>query len=205
MENNFDKMEEDKRHKLINSGYKEFSMHGVARSSLNKILKNADLSKGFFYHYFQDKNEFLDCLITYGIRQILDKLNNESLLEDPDFIRRLQKSATYKNELTKIHPDIMKFFTKMYRDNDSTRLKELSESLSGDFAKRVLVENIDYSFFREDVSIETAMKIISRYINQLSVEIEAMIHNMDFEDISHYYEQELEDLKSIIYRKGTKQ
>ena len=202
MENNFGNIEDSKRTALQNSGYSEFSAHGVVRSSLNKILSNAKVSKGFFYHYFSDKDDFLDYLITYGVEQILTKLNNKNLLEDPDFIRRLQKSAIYKNELTRKHPDIMKFFTKMYTEKDNTRLKDISEKLSGDFARRVLVENVDYSLFKEDIPIDVAMKFVSRYINQLAFEIEAMIQTMDFSEISSYYEKELEDLKTIVYKKG---
>ena len=202
MEHRFEGIDDSKKVKLLNSGYLEFSMHGVKRSSLNKILKIANVSKGFFYHYFKDKDDFLDYLIQYGVTQIIEKLNNENLLDDPDFIRRLQKSATYKNELTRTYPNLMKFFTKMYNEKDSTRLKEISEQLSGDFARRVLVENVDYSLFREDLPIDAAMKIVSRYVNQLALEIESMIQKMNFEEISKYYERELEDLKKIVYKKG---
>lgn len=202
MVNDFDKVAIAKQLALLNSGYREISTQGVGRSSLNKILKNAKVSKGFFYHYFKDKEDFIDYLITYGIGQIIVKMNNEKLLENPDFIQRLQLSARYKTELTKTHPDLMKFFTRAYKEVDTTRLKELSEELSGDFARRVLVENVDYSLFRDDIEIDAAMKIVSRYVNQLALEIESLIQRMTFEEISDYYEKELEDLKKIVYKKG---
>ena len=202
MNNDFENSDPSKRSSLLNSGYKEFSIHGTNRSSLNKILKKAGVSKGFFYHYFNDKETFLDYLITYGVEQIIDKLNNEKLLEDKDFIRRLQKSAVYKNELLATYPDLMRFFTKLYQDENSQKLKEITESLSGDFARRVLTENVDYTLFRDDIEIDSAIKIVSRYVNQLAQEIEVMIHKMNFQDISSYYEKELEDLKKIVYKKG---
>lgn len=202
LENNFESVLEEKRMKLINCGYSEFAVHGVARSSLNKILKTSGVSKGFFYHYFEDKEDFLNYLVTFAITQILDKMNNNKLLEDPDYIRRLQKSAIYKTEIVVLYPKIMEFITKLYTENEAERLMKLSEALSGDFANRVLSENIDYSLFKDDIPLEAAMKIVNKYIAQLQTEMLAMFPKVPFAEISKYYESELEDLKTLVYKKG---
>lgn len=202
LEYNFDKLEDEKRNKLINSGYNEFAVHGVNRSSLNKILKNAEVSKGFFYHYFHDKEDFLNYLVSFAIKQIIDKMQNSNLLDDQDYIRRLQKSATYKTEVVLKYPKIMDFITKLYTENEAERLMKLSESLSGDFAKRVLTENIDYSLFKEDIPLPSALKLVNKYIAQLQTELLQKFPHQTFEEIASYYEKELEDLKSLVYKKG---
>lgn len=202
MEKTFDSVSEEKRLKVINNGFKEFSNHGFKRSSLNNILTNSQVSKGFFYHYFCDKEDFYNYLITLGVNTIIEKLMNKKLLDETDFISRLQKAAIYKNEVVKKYPDLMNFYTKLYSDVDAIKLKEITEKTAGDFSNKVLVENIDYTLFRDDIPLESSMKIVSRYISQLTTELQGLLPRMTFEEITSYYERELEDLKNTVYKKG---
>ena len=117
MEHIFNNVELKKRNKIINKGLNEFSAHGFRRSSLNKILSSSEVSKGFFYHYFKNKEDFYNYLTNFGIDIILTKMNNTQLLEDRDFIRRLQSAAMIKNEIVMKYPNLMPFFRKQSRKN----------------------------------------------------------------------------------------
>jgi TetR/AcrR family transcriptional regulator len=202
MEYNFDSVEYEKRKRIINSGYAEFSEFGIARASLNKILSNSGVSKGFFYHYFKDKDSFYQYLIEHGITLVVEKLNDKSLLDEQDFISRLQKASMYKTELLITFPKLMDFFTKFYSDSSPEVYEEVSLRLGGDFAYRLRTENIDFSLFRDDISIENAMKIISRYMAQIVSEVTSMIPKISYKEISEYYIKELEVIRDAIYKKG---
>ena len=51
----FQNLEPDRQERLINCAIAEFCDQGFEGGSLNRILKNADMSKSSFYYYFEDK------------------------------------------------------------------------------------------------------------------------------------------------------
>ncbi len=202
MEHKLDKIDEEKRKKLVNSGYAEFSALGLKRSSLNRILKNAEISKGFFYHYFENKNIFFDFLVEYGIKIIVKKLNDISILDITDFIQRLQSAALHKVVIAKEYPKLFDFLTAYLLEISQEEYFKMSDKITGNMTERVLTENIDYSLFKDDVPIDVAMKVVNRYIAQIQQEISTKIHIWDINQIMTYYNDELEALKSVVYKKG---
>lgn len=201
MVDKFEHLEVTKRNKIINCGYEEYSLHGIKRASLNKILSNAGVSKGFFYHYFKDKDSFYNYLLEFGITLVIEKLNKESLLEERDYITRLQKAALYKNEVLKEFPMLMNFFTKYYSQSNKEDYEAISKKLGGDFSQRVLTENINYELFRDDISLENGMKIVSRYLSQVTLEVSTIFSTITFKETVDYYIKELEILRDVVYKK----
>jgi len=78
----FFNIHEDKRNKLIKAGRREFTKHSLQTSSLNRILNRADIPKGSFYAYFQDKDEFYWYILNDVIRPRLTSY--ETLLSEFD-------------------------------------------------------------------------------------------------------------------------
>ena len=48
----------DKKERIFNAGVLEFSYHEFNDASVNTIVKMANISKGSFYQYFNDKSDF---------------------------------------------------------------------------------------------------------------------------------------------------
>lgn len=51
----FEKLEPERRARILEVAAREFAARGYEGASLNRILVDADLSKGAFYYYFADK------------------------------------------------------------------------------------------------------------------------------------------------------
>lgn len=51
----FFNLPEEKRNAIIEAARKEFSLHVFEEASINQIIKDADISRGSFYMYFEDK------------------------------------------------------------------------------------------------------------------------------------------------------
>ena len=75
----FLKLPAEKREKLLEAAAREFAQRPYNEASINQIVKDAAISRGSFYMYFQDKEE----LFRYVLRQDLDQLTGvlESLLQ----------------------------------------------------------------------------------------------------------------------------
>lgn len=69
----------DTRSKILKIAFEAFIENGFEKISLNQIIKQSDLTKGAFYHYFKSKNELLSEVINnYFIHHV--KETTESMV-----------------------------------------------------------------------------------------------------------------------------
>lgn len=202
MEHSFKNVDEEKQLIVINNAFKEFASQGYKRSSLNTILKESGVSKGFFYHYFKNKEVFYNFLLEHAILIIVERLNNAKLIEESDFIKRLQDGALNKIQVAKKYPKLFEFLADYYLSITPEEYLKFAEKVSGDTAQRMLTENIDYSLFKDDVPIDVAMKVVHKFIGQVSYELQSKVNIWTYQQIAEYYSNELEDLKKVVYKKG---
>lgn len=59
----FHNLSEEKKRKLINAAMKEFSTATLEKASINKIVVAAQIPRGSFYMYFDDKYDLFDYII----------------------------------------------------------------------------------------------------------------------------------------------
>ncbi|WP_049962378.1 TetR/AcrR family transcriptional regulator [Oribacterium sp. FC2011] len=55
----FEKLSKDKRQRILNAAREEFARVPYEEASINQIIKNAGISRGSFYTYFEDKRDLL--------------------------------------------------------------------------------------------------------------------------------------------------
>jgi len=55
----FEKLSQDKKQRILEAAREEFARVPYDEASINKIIKNAGISRGSFYTYFEDKNDLL--------------------------------------------------------------------------------------------------------------------------------------------------
>lgn len=60
----FFKLSEDKQQRIIEASTDEFIASGMHDASINRIIKDADISRGSFYTYFEDKNDLFNFIFS---------------------------------------------------------------------------------------------------------------------------------------------
>ena len=82
-----------RKNKLIEAALDEFSSHSYENASLNKIIKNAGISKGLFYYHFEDKKALysfiLETAAGYQV-EFINKNMSEQQLKDKDIFEDLK-------------------------------------------------------------------------------------------------------------------
>ena len=78
----YKKLSEEKQVQLIEAGIKEFADKGLTGASLNKIAKNAGVSVGVIYKYYEDKNSLFLACVHYGLETLSEVLNDVISHED---------------------------------------------------------------------------------------------------------------------------
>lgn len=202
MENRLMSMDDERRKRLINSGLEEFSSRGYDRSSLNTILKKSSISKGSFYHYFKNKEDFFISLSEYCIQIVVNKLNKEEVLLERDYIKRFQTQAEHKIEISNELPHLFKFLVEYYKSIPHDEYVQKVEKISKNFMQKFLGENIDYTLFKEDLPRDLVLRVIAKYNSQILHEIEFHKELNTFEERIEYYKNQLEDIKQVLYKKG---
>ncbi len=72
-------MAKDTREKIINTAWKLFYEEGFGETTINDIIREADISKGTFYYYFRSKDDLLGTL-----SEILDREYQRLEGEEPE-------------------------------------------------------------------------------------------------------------------------
>jgi AcrR family transcriptional regulator len=71
----FERLSVEKRTAILEAAAKEFAAHGYENASLNRILEEADISKGAAYYYFDDKADLYTTTLLHYLRELLADLS----------------------------------------------------------------------------------------------------------------------------------
>lgn len=72
-------MAKNTREKIIKTAWKLFYEEGFSETTINDIIREADISKGTFYYYFRSKDDLLSTL-----SEVLDREYERLEREEPD-------------------------------------------------------------------------------------------------------------------------
>lgn len=95
-------LDKAKQGKIINSGITEFSNYSLFRGSVNRIIKRAGISKGSFYQYFYNKDEFYWYIVKLQIKERISSY--DELLEQ------------YKGDVFKVEEAHLKELLELTKD-----------------------------------------------------------------------------------------
>ncbi|WP_235439744.1 TetR/AcrR family transcriptional regulator [Paenibacillus sp. DMB20] len=103
MSQKFYGLEPEKRERIINAAIKEFARNGYDKASTNEIIKEAEISKGSLFNYFNSKKELYLFLLEYLV-EVIDKILDEIDLNETDIFKRLRDVGFIKFKIMKKTP-----------------------------------------------------------------------------------------------------
>lgn len=80
----YKKLDDETIDLLLETGIEEFSSKGLDRANINHIAKNAGLSVGVIYKYYQDKDSFFLACVEHSLKLLENALS--SVIENEDDI-----------------------------------------------------------------------------------------------------------------------
>lgn len=78
---------EEKKKKILKSADKEFSRVPIEKVSIQNIIEQAEIPRGSFYQYFEDKEDLFDYMMNIKIGDIEKKINDMVKKEDGNIIK----------------------------------------------------------------------------------------------------------------------
>ncbi len=173
----FKSLKVEKQERIINAAIKEFVQSGFDKASTNEIVKEAGISKGSLFNYFNNKKELYFYLIEHCV-QVVEKIYDLIDLNEPDIFIRLEKLAFKKLETQRKYPQVFDFLFSLTQEESDEVRNEIKQKIDSVFDQGIALvyEKIDYSKFRDDIDIQKAIEILTwtmrgfgeKAINQLS-------------------------------------
>ena len=83
----FNNLSEEKKDRIINAAIQEFSSVPFEKVSINKIIKQAEISRGSFYMYFEDKYDLTNYLFQVTKEYMIKQTRNVGISASGDLIQ----------------------------------------------------------------------------------------------------------------------
>ncbi|MFD2507517.1 TetR/AcrR family transcriptional regulator [Halalkalibacter alkalisediminis] len=93
-------MNVEKQERIINAAIKEFVKSGFERASTNEIVREAGISKGSLFNYFNNKKDLYTFLIENGA-EVIEKIYEEIDFNETDMFKRLGDIGLIKLDIQK--------------------------------------------------------------------------------------------------------
>ena len=160
----FMNLELEKRERIINAALKEFAQKGYKNASTNEIVKEANISKGLLFHYFNNKKNLFRFLYDYTVEIFLKEFYDKLEFNETDIIKRWRQIALLKIKLIQNNPELYNFMVASATDDSvnveiKQEIENKSKAIFEDFSVRLMV-NIDTSKFKEGLNIQHVSEII---------------------------------------------
>lgn len=194
----FYNLPEEKRQRIISAVMNEFSSSATEKVSINRIIKAANISRGSFYQYFDDKVDLVEVLVktfadisVKGGRKALEYSNGDIFYTYEKLFDIIADFGRDKKQKM-----ILKNLMKNLRANDDLISEYLINRFEGlapfrEFSNRFNRDNLKY---KSDEDVKCLSQILTQVLKNAIFDVFVM--GMDCEKVRKNYLRKLEIIKS---------
>ena len=185
---------------MINAALKAFAINGYKRASTDEIVKDAGISKGLLFHYFDTKLGLYEFVYDYSVRYLSMEMSAAISQKETDFFVLYEQKEMCKIQALKNYPYMQQMINRSMQEDDSDAVSaiwERRENYSLKIAE--IMKQADLSKFSDNVDSHKLRKIIDFTIEGLMTERfreQAFEVEKLMEEVSDY----LKMLKKITYK-----
>lgn len=201
----FYNLPEEKRKRIVDAIIKEFACSPTEKVSINRIIKVADISRGSFYQYFDDKVDLVEILIKSFVDVTLE--NTYKVLKSAGgdifftYEKLLEIIAEFANDKEK--KNVLKNLIRSFRANDSLISEYLLNRFEGfmeynDITKHYYRDNLK---FKSDKDVECLSQILSQVLKNALFDY--YVIGQEYEKVKTDFLRKLEIIKAGAVIKHT--
>ena len=184
----FLRLNDEKKKKLIDASFKEFSLYNFNDVSINRIIKEAGISRGSFYMYFVDKKDLYFYLLEQHLEILINNMKNDLIKNKGDLFKMFQNNI--KEEFNSFKKNNINFLKKSL---ENITMMEESKKTFGFRDKRLLKElipNINLELLNDNAKKHIEV-IFAINMHLLMVTLMKLLKedSLDEEILKDYYEQ----------------
>jgi len=122
MNDKFLGLPDEKQQKILNAGYKVFSVYSYKKASTKQIADEAGISKALLFHYFRNKQTYYDYLFQSAIK-VIQEQKRSKIVKGVDFFLLIEEEIHERLRLMEIHGLQYRFIMKVYEDIEPLMIK----------------------------------------------------------------------------------
>lgn len=160
----FDRLSPERKDTILSAAADEFSEHGYAAASMNRMIERAGSSKGVVYYYFENKADLLDTVVNEAQQWVMKKVEwpRMDALSADTYWRRLFDMGRTSMQL--LHQDTwqMRILRSLHRLREEPAAREATSRL-GDRGRQIITEFLrrgrELGMVRDDLPLELLVEM----------------------------------------------
>lgn len=153
MNEKFFTLKQEKQDKMINGAMEVFAKKGYAKASTDDMVKVAGVSKGLWFHYFENKIGLYTFMVEYAIKYMNMELETNQVGGSNNYFEVAMQVEGTKVTLARLYPFIPLLLASMEVEDDPEALAVINDSLAT-YKEKIAkaYENVRNSDFKPEVS-----------------------------------------------------
>lgn len=201
MNDKFFMLDKQKQDRMINAALKIFALRGYKLANTNDISAAASISKGLLFHYFGNKKKLYLYLYRHSVAFVKEQMRAQMDLSETDFFLLMMNAQQIKTNIMNSYPYIFSFLLKAYYEQDAAVVDDIAsynvQTLDDNTA--LILQKADRSKFRDDVTLEQALKLVV-WCAEGFMRTKLHQEHFDVEEMNREFLQCLQLLKRSFYK-----
>jgi AcrR family transcriptional regulator len=189
----FYRLPAEKKRVIREAAVKEFARVPFEKASINQIIQSADISRGSFYTYFEDKQDVIRWLFEDNARQISSVCDQELLESNGDYFQMLERMFDYLIHALEDGKELLEVARNVFSNEENAKFLGFALNQGpSDYTKPDSVASQLFARVNKDM---LKVQTVEEFYPLLSLSGAAM-----FMALRHYYQypQELERVHAMF-------
>ncbi|MFI3142018.1 MAG: TetR/AcrR family transcriptional regulator [Clostridia bacterium] len=149
----FDNISQEKREKIMLVSITEFANHGFENANINIIAKQAGVSVGSLYKYFDTKRDLFLTAVNYGVSS-LDAILQAIAMTQDDIMVKLEKLIRAAIDFSRKNAILIKLYNEITAQSNTELVAKIAnemERLTATVYKKTIIEGQLAGEIRTDI------------------------------------------------------
>ncbi len=200
MNSKFFDLKKEKQDRMINAALKVFALQGYRHASTDDIVREAAISKGLLFHYFESKLGLYHFIYDYSVRYMNLELKSTVDAKENDLFEVVKQTECARMHAMRGYPYMQQFLNRsMAEDSYEALLSTEEKRVTLEETYAAINEQIDYETLPTGVDGEKLRKMLDFTIKGLMTE---RFQDASFQPEMLYREicDYLDMMKQLVYR-----
>jgi AcrR family transcriptional regulator len=182
----FFNLDEEKKDRILNAALDEFAEYYYHEASVNRIVERADIAKGSFYQYFQNKKDIFMYLVSWIGEKKIDYMKEIlSNIYEVDFFQGLRNLYISGIKFAIDNPRLEAIGNKIFKGGDDSVLKELL-NMSKPSSIEFFISLLDKGIEKGEVDSKINVNLVANMLTNLNMSLGEFIYEdgkLDMKDM----------------------
>ena len=120
-------LKKEKQDRMINAALKAFALHGYRHASTDDIVREAAISKGLLFHYFESKLGLYTFVYDYSVRYMTLELKSTVSAGETDLFELVKQAECARMHAMRGYPYMQQFLNRSMSEDVSEALLAVEE------------------------------------------------------------------------------